>query len=228
MQRPRLASRNRLLLRRVVVQVLSEPSFDFMNAHCFAFGIIGNLIPVELAQTEITRFWMGEIKATHARARPHRKGLRELNPCVGVNTQQLPERALLRMIRARRITRGWPDTAIFFLNEILVVQVFRAAITPFFAHTGVQALGESLSQAISESLRQDGVVVIVLGLVGVAQLFKADAASHGEPPDIVGKPGFFWCVEVRERPARFAALLIGLLAQKLEAFDYSVAFVVCI
>ena len=61
------------LLRGIVVQVLSEPSFDFGYAHPFAFAIVGDLITTDLAQAEIARFWMGKIKTTHARSRPHGK-----------------------------------------------------------------------------------------------------------------------------------------------------------
>jgi hypothetical protein len=54
------------LLRGIVVQVLSQPSFDFGYAHPFAFAIVGDLITTDLAQAEITRFWMDKIKTTHA------------------------------------------------------------------------------------------------------------------------------------------------------------------
>jgi hypothetical protein len=61
------------LFRGIVVQVLSKPSFDFGYAHSFAFAVVGDLITADLAQAEITRFWMGKIKTTHARSRPHGK-----------------------------------------------------------------------------------------------------------------------------------------------------------
>src|SRR5215469_10722962 len=136
-----------------------------MNAHPFAFGVVGNLIAVNLAQTEVSRLRMGEVKATHARSGPHRKRLRDLNARVRANVQQMPERPLLGVIRARRITWSRPYAAIFFLNEIVVAQFFRAAVTPFFARISVQALIESISEAITESLRHDGVVIVVLGFV---------------------------------------------------------------
>jgi hypothetical protein len=44
----------RMLLGRVVIQVLPEPSLDFRHAHPLAFAVVGNLVAVDLAQTEIS------------------------------------------------------------------------------------------------------------------------------------------------------------------------------
>jgi hypothetical protein len=41
--------RSRWLFRRVVVQILPEPSLDFCHAHPLAFVIVGDLIAVDLA-----------------------------------------------------------------------------------------------------------------------------------------------------------------------------------
>lgn len=54
------------LLCRIVVQVWSQPSLDFVNAHPFAIGIVGDLIAADLPQAEVTRFRMGKVKTTHA------------------------------------------------------------------------------------------------------------------------------------------------------------------
>lgn len=41
------------LLRRVVIQVLSQPPFDLVNVHAFALAVVGNLITLNLAKTEV-------------------------------------------------------------------------------------------------------------------------------------------------------------------------------
>ena len=179
-----------MLFRRVVVQVLSEPSLDFGYAHSLAFAVVGDLIAVDLAEAEIARFRMGEVKSTHARSGPHRKRLRDQHSCIRLHIEQTPERALLRVIRARRITCGRPDAAIFLLNKIRVAQAFRTTVTPFIAHAFVQALGESLSQAIGEGLRHDRVVVVVLGPVPVAQFLQADPAGYRECADMIAQTQF--------------------------------------
>src|ERR1700749_4721201 len=61
------------LFRGIVVQVLSEPSLNFSHAHSLAFAVIGNLIAVNFAKTEISRFRVCEVQAAHTRSGPHRK-----------------------------------------------------------------------------------------------------------------------------------------------------------
>ena len=59
------------LIRRIVVQALSEPALDFCDTHRLALCVIGDLVSVDFAEAEISRLRMGEIEATHARTRPH-------------------------------------------------------------------------------------------------------------------------------------------------------------
>jgi hypothetical protein len=63
----------RMLFCRIVVQVLAEPSLDLRHAHPLAFVIVGDLIAVDLAEAEISRFRVGEVDPTHAGAGPHCK-----------------------------------------------------------------------------------------------------------------------------------------------------------
>src|SRR5260370_11206103 len=95
----------------VVVQVRREPSLDLSYAHPLAFVIVGDLISVDLAEAEISRFRVGKVKPTYARAGPHGKRLSNHHSGVRLHIEQTPERALLRVVRARRVTRGWPDPA---------------------------------------------------------------------------------------------------------------------
>src|ERR1700720_3748726 len=113
-----------MLCLRIVVQVLAEPSLDLCYAHPLAFVIVGHLIAVDLAKAEISRFRMGEVEPTHARTGPHRKRLSNQHSSVRLHIEQTPERALLRVIRARRVTRGRPDSTILLLNKIRVAQAF--------------------------------------------------------------------------------------------------------
>src|SRR5580658_3880840 len=197
-----------LLFHRVVVQVLSEPSLDFSYAHSLAFAIVDDLVAVDLAEAEISRFGMGEVESTHARAGPHRKRLGDQHSCIRLHIEQTPKLTLFRVIRARRITRSWPDAAIFLLNKISGAQALRATITPFIPHAFVQAFGESLSQAVGDGLRHDRVVVIVLGPVRLAQFFQADPAGYRECADVSAQTRFLRSDEVGERSARLVALLI--------------------
>ena len=72
----------------------------------------------------------------------------------------------------------------------------------------MQALGESLSQAIGEGLRHDRVVVVVLGPEPVAQFFQADSAGYGERADMIVQTGFLRRDEVGEGSARLATFSV--------------------
>src|SRR6266498_3682138 len=207
-------------LRRFVIQVLSEPSLDFVNVQAFTLTVIGNLITLNLTQTEIARFRMGEVKAAHARSRPHRVRLRDLNSCIRLDAEQAPQCALLGVVGAGRVSCGGPNAAIFFVNKVFDAQVLGRAVAPFIADAFVQAFGKSLSQAIRKSLSHDRVVVIVLGSIAIAEFLQSDAAGHCECADVIAQPGHLWRNEVGKRPAGFASFSVGLLPEKMKPFAH--------
>lgn len=55
-----------LLFRRIVVQVLPQPPLNFGHAHSFALTVVGDLVAIDLAEAEISRFRMSEVKTAHA------------------------------------------------------------------------------------------------------------------------------------------------------------------
>jgi hypothetical protein len=55
-----------MLFCRVVIQILPEPALDFAHAHSLAFAVVGDLIAVNLAEAEISRFGVGEVESAHA------------------------------------------------------------------------------------------------------------------------------------------------------------------
>ena len=61
-----------LLVRWIVVQVRSKPSFYLGKAHVFAPAIVLHLIAANLAYGEIARLRMREIEAANTGAGPHR------------------------------------------------------------------------------------------------------------------------------------------------------------
>src|SRR5579872_1484114 len=78
------------LLRRIVIQILAEPALDFVNVHGFALTIVNDLITLDLSENEIARFRVREVKAAHARSRPHRKRFRELHSGIRLYIEQTP------------------------------------------------------------------------------------------------------------------------------------------
>src|ERR1700687_5209360 len=78
------------LFRRIVVQVLPEPTLDLCHAHPLAFAIVGDLVAIDLPETEIARFRVGKVKPTYARAGPHRKRLSNQHSGVHLHIEQAP------------------------------------------------------------------------------------------------------------------------------------------
>ena len=80
---------------------------------------------------------------------------------VLLHIEQAPERALLGVVGAGGVAGGGTDAAIFFVDEIVVGEIFGAAVTPFVAHIFVQAFGEGFGEAVGDGFGHDGVVVVV-------------------------------------------------------------------
>lgn len=48
----------------IIAEALAQPAFDFGHGHAFAFGIILDLIAVDLADPEVAGFGVTEVPAT--------------------------------------------------------------------------------------------------------------------------------------------------------------------
>src|ERR1700690_2370223 len=109
---------------------------------------------------------MREVESAYARTGPHGKRLCDQHSGVRLNLEQTPKRTLLRVIGTRWIARSWPDPPVLLLDEIgdeiRVAQALFTTVTPFLAHSLVQAFGKSLCQPVGYGLRHDRVVVVVL------------------------------------------------------------------
>jgi hypothetical protein len=79
----------------------------------------------------------------------------------------------------------------------------------------VEAFCESFGEAVGYGLGHNGVIVVVFGLVAVAEFFEADAGGYGEGSDGIGQTGLFGGDEVGEGAAGLAAFAVGLLAEEV-------------
>src|ERR1700742_2403114 len=100
------------------------------------------------------------------------------------------------MIRACRVTRGWPYPPILLLDEIHVAKTLFATVTPFISDPFVQTFSESFRQPIGEGLCHDCVVVVMLRPELVAKLLQPDSAGHRKTTNMVRQPCLLWCNEV--------------------------------
>ena len=83
------------------------------------------------------------------------------------------------------IARRRADAAIFFRDEIFGRQLFRFAITPFFADALVQKFRKRLRQPVGQRLGHDGVVVIVVGLEFFDQFLQPMPAGDGKRANVI-------------------------------------------
>jgi NAD(P)-dependent dehydrogenase (short-subunit alcohol dehydrogenase family) len=90
-----------------------------------------------------------------------------------------------------------------------------------FAHLLVEVFGKGLGEAIAHRLNEDGVVVVVVRLVGLGDGLLADAAGHREGADPVGLAALFRRHIIRQTVVG-EALLLALLAQVVQHLFTSV------
>src|SRR5262249_48392528 len=145
-----------------------------------------------------------------------------------LHVEQTPERALLSVIGACGVARRRPDAAILFLDKLFVAQAFGATITPFVAHSLVQALGEGFREAVGDGFRHDGVVVVMLSSEPIAQLLQTDTAGYRKPTDVIAKPGLLRSDEVCQRAAWLASLFVRLLAKEMESVEHFRPAAICV
>src|SRR5689334_9886281 len=106
------------------MQIGAEPLLHIPQLHSFALMVINYLIAIELADGEVFRFRVGEVKAAYACAGPHGAALSQVNSSILLDVEKVPENPFFSMVGAGGITRRRPDTAIFFANQIVVGEIF--------------------------------------------------------------------------------------------------------
>src|SRR5579872_625839 len=208
------------LFRRIVVQVLPEPALDLCHTHSLTLVIVSDLIAVDLTETKISRFRMGKVESTYARAGPHCERLRNQHSGIRLHIKQTPERTLLGVIWACWIPRSRPNASIFLLDKILVTQPFFKTVAPLIPHTLMKALGESLGQTIGNGLSHNRVVVVVLSPEPVAQFLQTNTAGYGKRAYVIRQPGFLRGDKVGERSTWLAAFPVCLLAEQVESLKH--------
>ena len=186
-----------------VIQPRAEPALGLGEGQAFALRVVGDLILAEFADGKVARLRVRKIEAAHTAAGPHRVALGELDAGLRFRVEQLPERALFRVVRARRVAGCGADAAVLFVDEIVGGEVLSFAVAPFVADALVQALGERLGEPVGDGFGHDGVVVVEIGFEILHEFIEPDAGRDGECCDVIRS-------RRRKEAGTFARWMIGL------------------
>ena len=99
------------------------------------------------------------------------------------------------------------------------VELLVHAVTPLTSGAHVQPFGGGFGKSIGQRLHHDGVVVVVILLVGVGEGIRAKACRDGERANVVSEPALDWRDEVSKRQVRDAVGHLLLLPQHRKPGD---------
>jgi hypothetical protein len=127
------------------------------------------------------------------------------------------------VVGAGGVTRGRPDAAVSFLDELLRREILVQSVTPLASDPMVEEFRERLRQSIGERLGENRVVVVVPPFEGVDKRLQSVSGGDRKGADVVA-----WNVagcggrrggrdEIRKAPVGFAIRFGGLLAEEMEA-----------
>src|SRR5262249_52089184 len=94
----------------LVGEVLAKPALGFRDRHPLPSGVVRDLVLADSADREVARLGVAEVEAAHARPRRRRARFRETDAGLG-RVEQAEQRALLGVVRARRVAERRPDAA---------------------------------------------------------------------------------------------------------------------
>ena len=153
----------------------------------------------------------------------HGKRFGQLDAGVPFRVKQIEQRSLLRVIRARGITRRWSDAAIFFAQKIDIRQVFLAPKTPRDPRLFVQVLSKRFRQPVRQRLGQNRVIIIVLGRKLFCQFIRA-VNRYRESAKIILRLRIADCGlrsnVIRQAMIELSGRLLHLLTQEMEGREF--------
>ncbi len=209
----------------IIAEVWCEPLFGLGDGHALALGIIGELIFVDGADGEVAGIGVCEVESGDGGGGEHGEAFGEMDADGVFDVEEIKEGAFFGVVGASGITRGGSDTAIAFVDQIVVVEVFLFAVAPFVADALVEVFGEGFGESVGEGFCGDGVVIVVIGFVVSDHFIGAKASADAECADIVEALGVCGCDKIGER-VEGGVSASALLAEGMEAGEEGGACVV--
>mmetsp|Transcript_40494 Transcript_40494/g.67843 ORF Transcript_40494/g.67843 Transcript_40494/m.67843 type:complete len:232 (+) Transcript_40494:195-890(+) len=188
---------------RLVRQRRPEPLLGFRQVHVLALGIGLHLVVGDFTNGEVLATLSAEHHRRDGRRREHGKALRELHPDLLLDVHEVPHSALLSVVWLRGVARRWADALVLHLKQVLRGHVLLLAVPPvLLTHLLVEHLRKGLCEAVSNGLRHDVGVVVVLRLVLLCDLVQAEASGDDEHAHVVLDARLLGCDEVGQRHVR--------------------------
>src|SRR5215213_7511367 len=91
------------------------------------------------------------------------------------------------MVRTSRIAERRPNSAVLFLNQVVVRQILESAVAPFTANTLMQELSKRFRQSIRQCLDHNRVVIVVLRFELMRERFRTDTRRQCECTHMVAQ-----------------------------------------
>src|SRR5258706_1050775 len=106
-------------LVRIIIKIGRKPAFHGAKVHLFAEMIIKDLVAINLADAEMLRLRVREIKSAHGTGGPHRVTFGELDAGVLLHVEQVPKDSFLGVVRARGVAGGGADASVLFVDQVV-------------------------------------------------------------------------------------------------------------
>ena len=159
---------------------------------------------------------MAEIPAAHRSRRIHGAAFRQTDTGVRFRIEQFPDCSLFCVLRTGRITRGWPDSNVFFLNKCVVVERLARCVSPkILPDYLVQPLGKCLRKTIGQCLEHDCGVIIVRLLKFPDTLLYTDTSCYGERTQVIARRRY----KVGKTHIRQTSGFLVLLPEVVQSFQ---------
>ena len=165
-------------------QAGSEPTLGPLDGQAAACSPIVQLVVLNESDAQVPGFGMGEIISGNRCSWENGFGLGQCRTNALFGIEQRPNQVFVKVVRAGGVPRRRSNSAVGFFDEFLVGEVFFSCIAPCGGpYVLVQPFRHGFGQAISDSLHEDGLVIIAVLLVrtsdGINAVHRDREATNG-------------------------------------------------
>lgn len=190
-----------------------EPFLDILNTSSLSPRIVFNLIFAYLFNSEIVRGCVSKIKSTHWGCWIHCQRFSQFNASGFFHLHQIPHYQFLCVVWLGWITRCWSNTLIFYVQNVLNIQVLFLRVAPIITtYLNVKFFSECFSKSIWKSFEHDDGVLIILLLELFDDFILFESCADCEHSYVISDSTLLGCNEISHRHET-VLLAVKLLSQ---------------